>query len=211
MFIMSSPDIETSPLPEIELPGLNPYDIVRRTGSLPDTGLLLGATAVWHGPAMFRIYNYDNLEQAILGDNDITQRLAVAFRYREDSTASSLTVGYEPPYYFDRETEPYLRIDEYSYMPVGFGRVAIDSLPNGGRLLISQDTSLHNLGTQLSQTGWLNPMLQRQTRRIMRWFPRDETDSLRTALVTVAELVIGIENDTTTHLADRVQKQFKGE
>lgn len=147
-------------LPEIELPGLDPFELVRINGELPKTGILLEAKMTRNGNAVFQIYDYDNLERVSLeefGEDDEYQKLRTEFRWDDDSHAREVDFTYEVPNYPDKDVPPYNRGDEYSYIGCDFDGLDAIDLPNGGRLLISKKpTKLGGLYTQLDQSPWKN-------------------------------------------------------
>lgn len=184
-------------VPEVDLPGLDPFDIVRSNGELPEKGLLLEAKMARGGNAVFTIYDYDNLERMSIdeqGEDGEYQYLHPSFSWDDGSKAREIEFSYEQPGYFDKDVQPFNRSDVYSYMGCSFADLDVIELAGNGRLLISkQPRRLGNLSTRLDQTPWKNNFLNGQTRNLVRWFPAGEVDGLSEAVEIITGGLLGID------------------
>jgi hypothetical protein len=147
-------------IPEVKIPGIDPFKIFKETGKLPSKGILLRAEFVFKGNGVFTIYEYNNIEGVSIseqGENKENQYLHVSFRWDENSR--QLCLGYEHPDYPYKTQQPHGR-SIGSYMPYSFADFDVVELPPleflnhapTGRLLILKSAlRLGNLGTRLDQ------------------------------------------------------------
>ena len=213
-FMKNSPAMDETPaqeenLPEIDLPGLDPIEMVRTSGELPATGMLISARITRGGPAVFKIYNYDNIEEVKItetGEGDEYQYLHPTFRWSEDSNAKEVEFSYEPPNYFFQDTQPYNRTDEYSYMGSNFESLDIVELSNGGRLLITKEPyKIGNFGTRLDQIPWKSNLIKGQSRSITGWFSESDIEGVTQAAETIARDLIGLDEVSARQFGEGLQ------
>jgi len=147
-------------IPEVKIPGIDPFKTFKETGEIPPKGILLRAEFFFKGNGVFTIYDYNNIERVEIseqGENRESQYLHVSFKW--DDNSRLLCLGYEHPNYPYKSQEPYDR-SMGSYIPYAFANLDIVGLPSSGflnhapagRLLILKSAHhLGNLSTRLDQ------------------------------------------------------------
>jgi hypothetical protein len=197
-------------LPEVDLPGLDPAEIIKKTGSLPEDGILLEARITRGGNGVFAVYDYDYVEKAELDEHEGAQRISVTFLGSKESKARELDFSYEHPDYPDKETEPSDRADSYSYLAYGFGRLDAITLNDGGRLLVMKEPRRNNSNLTLDQHGWKAGPYGEVVRSLFRWFPSSDVQSLTDAVEMVTRDLMGVEANSASRIKQAISDKLEG-
>ena len=204
---------DSEQLPEVELPGLDPFLIARNNGELPDRGILLDARIMRLGSAIFHVYDYDKLDVQLKESLDGTsQSLELMFRYNKQSPAKELDFAYEQPNYFDRDTEPCQRTGQFNYLALGwFKHLDTLDLVDNGRLLISRHPRpLSNLATGIRQTQWrTNMLITGAFRNIGRWFPPSQYEEVSKATEMIARDLMGVDQIAAAQIQTSVSAHLE--
>lgn len=194
-------------IPEVELPGRDPYEIVRREKRLPARGILLEANFAHKGNGVFTVYQYDNLEKVRLdeqGEGRQYQYLHTFFHWSKDTKSRQLELGYENPNYLAKAKEPYNRGETVSYIPVGFSELDRIDLPGSGRLLIlKKPRVIGNLSTRLDQHPWADT-IGGKSRQLVRWFNFEDVHGVAETVKVIARDLMGVDPNGAKIMRDEV-------